>query len=67
MTNTELLKDIITTSGYKLEYIAKEIGLTRFGLYSKLRDGSEFKPSQVTKLCEMLKIDEEKRKEIFLI
>ena len=51
MTNTEKLKEIIDNSGYKFEYVAGAIGMTRCGLYKKLQDGSEFKPSQILKLC----------------
>lgn len=67
MTNTERLREIIDNSGYKLEHVANHIGMTRFGLYKKLQDGSEFKPSQVVKLCELLNISLEDRKQIFLI
>ena len=67
MTNTEKLKEIIDNSGYKFEYVAGAIGMTRCGLYKKLQDGSEFKPSQILKLCELLCIEEGQRAEIFLI
>ena len=67
MTNTEKLRGIIYNSGYKFEYVAGYIGMTRCGLYKKLQDGSEFKPSQILKLCELLHIDECQRPEIFLI
>ena len=67
MTNTEKLKEIIDNSGYKFEYVAGYIGMTRCGLYKKLQDGSEFKPSQILKLCELLRIEEAQRAEIFLI
>lgn len=68
MTNTKLLREKIEGSGLKLSYIADKIGLTRFGLYKKLQDGTEFKPSQIVKLCELLKIETvEEREQIFLI
>ena len=67
MTNTEKLREIIDNSGYKFEHIAAEIGMARFGLYKKLQEGSEFKPSQILKLCELLHIEENQRAEIFLI
>ena len=66
MTNTEKLREIITDSGYKFEYVANAIGMTRFGLYKKLQDGSEFKPSQILKLCKLLHIEDCQRKDIFL-
>ena len=62
MTNTEKLKEIIDNSGYKFEYVAGAIGMTRCGLYKKLQDGSEFKPSQI-----LIRIEEGQRAKIFLI
>lgn len=68
MTNTKLLREKIEASGLKLQYIADQLGITRFGLYKKLQDGSEFKPSQIVKLCELLRIETiEERAQIFLI
>ena len=68
MTNTKLLREKIDASGLKLQYIADQLGITRFGLYKKLQDGSEFKPSQIVKLCELLRIETiEERAQIFLI
>lgn len=66
MTNTKLLREKIDASGLKLQYIADQLGITRFGLYKKLQDGSEFKPSQIVKLCELLRIETaEEREQIF--
>ena len=68
MTNTKLLREKIDASGLKLQYIADQLGITRFGLYKKLQNGSEFKPSQIVKLCELLRIETaEEREQIFLI
>ena len=68
MTNTKLLREKIDASGLKLQYIADQLGITRFGLYKKLQDGSEFKPSQIVKLCELLRIETaEEREQNFLI
>lgn len=67
MTNTDTLKEIIDNSGYKFEYVANYIGMSRGGLYKKLEDGSEFKPSQILKLCELLHLDDGQRLDIFLI
>lgn len=67
MTDFERLRKIIKDSGFKLDFVASEIGLTASGLYEKFQRGNEFKPSQIVKLCELLRIDEETRKEIFLI
>ena len=65
MTNTKLLREKIEASGLKLQYIADQLGITRFGLYKKLQDGSEFKPSQIVKLCELLRIETAEEREQF--
>ena len=42
MTNTELLREKIDQSGYKLRFIAKKIGITYQGLLNKINNRSEW-------------------------
>ena len=67
MTNTELLEELIMKSGYKKSYIAKVIGLkSTFGLMKKVQNKTEFKASEIVKLCELLGITKlEDRNKIF--
>ena len=66
MTNTELLEEKITKSGFKKSYIAKAIGLTPYGFTLKVRNANEFKASEIEKLCNLLGItDLEERCAIF--
>ena len=67
MTNTELLEKKIKDSGYKKSYIAKAIGLkSAFGLAKKIKNESEFKASEISALCDLLKIESvEEREAIF--
>lgn len=66
MTNTELLKDIINKSGLKYGFIAKEIGLSRYGLKKKIENESSFKADEIQKLCNVLHIESyEEREKIF--
>lgn len=58
MTDTALLRDIITTSGLKLHYIAEQVGLSSYGLQLKINGINEFKASEINALCELLKIDD---------
>ena len=68
MTNTKLLYQKIEDSGLKHSYIAMRIGMTKQGFSKKLHDRTEFKPSQINVLCELLHIvDPDERREIFLI
>ena len=63
MTNTEELRERIRKSGLKLEYIAKQLGITRFTLTQKIENVSAFKVPEVQKICEILKIEDTDEKE----
>ncbi len=65
MTNTELLKTRISQSGLKLQHIAEQLGLTRFGLYKKLNGESEFRQSEIAKISELLGLTAENRDALF--
>ena len=65
MTNTPLLEKRIEDSGYKRSYIAKCLGITAYALALKINNKSEFKPSEIDILCELLNIDVEGRMAIF--
>ena len=64
MTNTKLLEELISKSGYKKSYIAKAIGLkSAFGLMKKVKNENEFKAKEINALCELLNITSLKEKE----
>ena len=66
MTDTKRLREIVNESGLKYQFIAEKMGLSRFGLMKKIENETEFKTSEVEKLCEILHIDSvEERMEIF--
>lgn len=56
MTDTVLLKQYIEASGYKMEFIAKELGISRAALYQKINNITEFTASEVNKMCDLLRI-----------
>ena len=56
MTDTARLNQIIADSGYKLSYIANYLGLSSYGFARKRDNISEFTPSEINSLCELLKI-----------
>ena len=56
MTNTELLREKINASGYKLQFVAEKCGLTYFGLMKKVNNETEFKASEIAALQKMLHI-----------
>ena len=66
MTNTDKLNDYIVKSGYTRNYIAKVLGITRYSLYMKIHNVTEFKASEIECLCRLLKIDDpQERQAIF--
>lgn len=67
VTNTALLKKIINESGLKYDYIAEKIGISRQSLWMKINDNSEFKASEIQKLCSVLNIQRDKRDSIFFL
>ena len=65
MTNTELLREKIDQSGYKLRFIAKKIGITYQGLLNKINNRSEFRVNEIQALYDLLGLTEEERVAIF--
>lgn len=66
MTNTALIKDIISKSGLKLEFLAGKCGITRQALSNKIANRSEFTAREIGVLCQELKIcDLEEKERIF--
>lgn len=67
MTNSQALRDLILKRGYKLKYVAEYIGLSPYGFQQKVDNKSEFKTSEISALCGLLRIEslEEKEKIFF--
>jgi hypothetical protein len=65
MTNTSLLVQYIEKSGYKKSFIADKLGLTAYGFTLKVNNKSEFKASEMTILCKLLKINAKDKEAIF--
>ena len=66
MTDTELLRQRIRDSGYKLQFIAEKMGISRYTLSMKINNESEFTVSEVGKICDILQIESlEERNDIF--
>ena len=53
MTNTALLRQRIKDSGLKLQYIADYVGISRVSLTMKIENVSEFRQTEIKKLCEI--------------
>ena len=64
--NLAKLDAYIESSGYKLEFIAKKIGLSRQGFHLKRVGQTEFNVSEINILCQLLGIDSpEERNDVF--
>lgn len=65
MTDTVKLLELINKSGLKMGYIANQMGISRFSLFNKIRNRTEFRASEIIKMCELLCIDYDNREQIF--
>ena len=65
MTNTELLREKINASGYKLQFVAEKCGLTYFGLMKKVNNETEFKASEIKALKDLLNLTDDDATKIF--
>lgn len=63
MVNTRLFNEKVKASGLKKDFIAKELGITRSGLYKKATNSSEFTTGELTILCKLLSITKLTEKE----
>lgn len=65
MIDTNLLRTVIDRSGYKLKYVAEQLGINYYGLLKKLNNESEFKASEINILYNLLSMTEAEREAIF--
>lgn len=57
MTNTKLLEKLIKDSGLKLSFIAEKLGITRHGLYKKIKGLTQFTGPEIKIMCNLLKLE----------
>lgn len=67
MTNTEALKQKIDESGYKMQFVAKQIGVSNQAFYNKIGNKTEFLASEIMKLSKLLQLDDDERNAIFFV
>lgn len=63
--NLKYLNDRIVLSRIPITAIAEELGLSRQSLYNKMKGEREFKTSEVTKLCGILRLTDEEKRLVF--
>ena len=64
MTDSKLLNELIVESGLKKQFIAEYLGISRYSLHQKINNITEFKVSEVDKLCELLSISSLKKRNL---
>lgn len=68
MTDRKLLQAKIEESGLPKTFIAKRLGLSRYGLAKKIDGQSDFKSEEILTLCEVLNIKTlTEREKIFFV
>ena len=65
LTDSNLLREQVEKSGLKYQYIAEKLDLSRYGLMIKIEGKTEFKASEIRKICNILKISNDLRDLIF--
>lgn len=65
--NTKLLQQKIKDSGLKMGFIAEKLGRSRQALSDKIQGKTEFLPSEIRILCELLHLSHDDCRLIFLI
>ncbi len=56
MTNTLELEVAIKRAGLTKREVVKQLGLSHMGFYKKINNITEFKASEIMKLCDILNI-----------
>ena len=65
MNGSKLLKTKVDGSGYKIRFIAEQLGLTYQGFVNKINDIAKFRANEIAILCDLLKISDDERNAIF--
>lgn len=65
MTDTKALREKMDESGYKLRYIAKQLGITYQGFLKKINNETEFKATEIQILFDLFHMTEAERNAIF--
>lgn len=63
--DSDLLEEKLDNSIYKIEYIVKELGISRQAFDKKRKGKVAFRASEVYVLCDLLNINTEERNNIF--
>ena len=65
MTDTQALRDIIQKRGLKYYAVAEKLGITPYSLQKKIDNVTEFRPSEIVRLAQVLDISKDSVNRIF--
>lgn len=65
MTDIEMLRDKIKSSGFTIGFIARKLMISRQALYRRLRGAVEFRQSEIAILIDLLDLSRKEEKQIF--
>lgn len=66
MTDSTAIREVIKSRGLKIKYVAKQMGLSAYGLQKKMDNKSEFKVSEVESFCKAVGgLDTSEQRRIF--
>lgn len=63
--DSERLEAAIKKSGLRMSYIVEQLGITRQGFDYKRKGKTSFRQSEVYVLCDLLKLSDQEKTEIF--
>ena len=63
--DTNRLNAAIERSGLRVSYIVSQLGITRQGFHCKRTGKTTFRQSEVYVLCDLLKLSDQEKNEIF--
>lgn len=67
MTNTELLQEKLNNSGYKMTFVAKELGITYQAFLDKVNNKREFTYGEIISLGQLLHLKGKEVNKIFFM
>ncbi|MBQ6059439.1 MAG: toxin-antitoxin system, antitoxin component, Xre family protein [Clostridia bacterium] len=65
MTDTKALKEHIKSSGISIVHISRRLGISAAAFYNKLSNITQFKPTEISELCDILCLTQCEKEAIF--
>lgn len=66
MTDTDMLREVISKNRWSITALSKELGISRQSFYNKMNGDAEFLASEIVHLSNLLELNNSQRNRIFL-